>query len=270
MPFIERDGVSVHYELEGDGPPLFLLIGAGGDGRAWRKAGYTAQLAGDHCCIAVDPRGFGRSSRPAEAEALRLEEFAADVLAIADEFELERFVLWGHSAGGYVGYTVAAAEPSRVIAIVGAGAAPNLDEAEASGWREWADATAAAARVATDVLEVADEIVAPEGIDLPPWLRDMFRSSDREMFARLLQALSERFRPEWLHLAPPRLLLLGEQEVPPDSVPKARLALPNTEIVLLLGVGHVGGFLARVEAIRAARPFLAHVTAQVRAAGHGP
>jgi hypothetical protein len=45
MPFVERDTVSVFYELEGDGSPLFLLVGAGGDGSAWRKAGYTAQLA---------------------------------------------------------------------------------------------------------------------------------------------------------------------------------------------------------------------------------
>lgn len=31
MPFVERDAVSVFYELEGDGPPLVLLVGAGGD-----------------------------------------------------------------------------------------------------------------------------------------------------------------------------------------------------------------------------------------------
>src|SRR3954464_4903486 len=130
MPFVERDGVRVHYELEGDGSPLFLLVGAGGDGSAWRKGGYTAQRAGGYRCIAVDPRGFGRSGRPAEAEALRLEEMAADVLAIADKLGLERFTLWGHSAGAGVAYTLAAAEPSRVTAIVGAGGGVDLDESE--------------------------------------------------------------------------------------------------------------------------------------------
>jgi len=60
-----------------------------------------------------DPRGFGRSSHPAEAEALRPEEMAADVLAVADELGLERFTIWGHSAGAYVAYTLAARRRSR-------------------------------------------------------------------------------------------------------------------------------------------------------------
>src|SRR5204862_388080 len=115
------------------------------------------------------------------------EEMAADVLAIADKLGLERFTLWGHSAGAGVAYTLAAAEPSRVTAIVGAGGGVDLDESEASGSREWGAATAAGARAARDVLEVIEQIVAPEGIDLPPWVREMFRDCDPEMFARLLQ-----------------------------------------------------------------------------------
>lgn len=261
MPFIERDAVSVYYEVEGDGPALFLLIGAGADGSAWAKAGYTAALASDYRCIAVDPRGFGRSSHPADPEGLRPEETAADVVAIADELGLERFTVWGHSAGTAAAHAVAAAEPSRVDGIVAAGGGPALDESESNMWREWANATAANARAATDVLEVADQIVAPEGIDLPAWLREMFRSSDREMFARLVETINGRHHPEWLELVPPRLLVLGEQEVEPDWVSKARLALPNTEIVLLPGVGHVGGFLACEESVRVARPFLARVAA---------
>jgi pimeloyl-ACP methyl ester carboxylesterase len=259
MPFVDRDTVSVFYELEGDGSPLFLLGGAGVDGSAWRKAGYTAQLASDYRCIAVDPRGYGRSSRPAEPEAMRLEEMAADVLAVADELGFERFTLWGHSAGAYVVYTLAAAEPSRVTAIVGAGGSVDLDEAEASGWREWGEATAAAARAANDVLEVIQQIMVLEGIDLPPWGREWFQSSDPEMFARQLETLTERFRPEWLQLAPPRLMLLGEHEVPPDWVQKAKRVLANTEIVLLPGLGHLGSFLARDQAINAAHPFLTGV-----------
>jgi pimeloyl-ACP methyl ester carboxylesterase len=148
------------------------------------------------------------------------------------------------------------------VAIVGAAGAPNLYESDANAWRGWAQATAAGTRAARDVLEVIEQNAAPEGIDLPPWLREMFRDSDPEMFACQLETLTEKPRPEWLQLTVPRLLLLGEQEVTPDWVPTASRALPNTEIVLLPGLGHLGGFLARDQAINAARPFLAHVTAQ--------
>src|SRR4051812_18282176 len=124
MPVIEREGVSVYYKVEGEGVPLFLLVGAGADAGAWWKAGYVSRLASDYRCIAIDPRGFGRSSRPAEPEALRPEAGARDVLAIADALGLERFVVWGHSAGLAIAHAVAAAERSRVIAIVSAGGGP--------------------------------------------------------------------------------------------------------------------------------------------------
>jgi pimeloyl-ACP methyl ester carboxylesterase len=232
MPFIERDWGSVHYELEGEGPPLFLLIGGGGDGSAWRRAGYTEQLGRDYRCIAVDPRGFGRSSRPPEPEALRPDEIGTDVVAIADELGLERFTLWGHSAGAAVAQMVAAAEPSRVAALVAAGVTPDLDESELSAARAWSQEAAASVRSSSDLLEVADEIAAAEGIEMPPWLREMFRGSDREMFARLTEMLNEPFWPGCLQFVPPRLLLLGEQEVAPDWLSKARLVLTNTEIAV--------------------------------------
>jgi pimeloyl-ACP methyl ester carboxylesterase len=44
---IARDGnVPVHYEVAGEGPPLLLHTGAGGDGRIWQEAGYPMGLAG--------------------------------------------------------------------------------------------------------------------------------------------------------------------------------------------------------------------------------
>ena len=68
MPFVERDGVSVYFEVGGAaaGPPLFLLPGAGTDSRFWHPAGYIAEIERDYQFIAIDPRGFGRSSRPVD------------------------------------------------------------------------------------------------------------------------------------------------------------------------------------------------------------
>jgi pimeloyl-ACP methyl ester carboxylesterase len=265
VPYVERGGVRLHYEVAGDGPPLFLLIGGGGDGSAWRKAGYISRLEGDYRCIAVDPRGFGGSGRPAGAEGLRPEEMAADVVAIADELGLERFTIWGHSAGSFAAFAVAVAQPSRVSGIVGAGSAPDLEETEWRQAREWARTTAASARQA-GVLQLAQEMAAGEGIELPAWLSEMFDACDPEMFAGLILMLNERFWSESLQIEPPRLVLNGDQEVTPDWVVRASLALPNTEIVLLPGKGHIGGFLACEEAVTAARGFLDWVTAGTAAA----
>ena len=44
MPFVERDGVCIHYEVVGAGPPVVLLHGAAGDSTMWRHAGYVDGL----------------------------------------------------------------------------------------------------------------------------------------------------------------------------------------------------------------------------------
>src|ERR1700694_3648083 len=68
MSFVTApDGVRLHYELEGEGPPLLLHLGAGCDSDLWRAAGYIEPLAKKFQCILLDHRGQGASNRPREA-----------------------------------------------------------------------------------------------------------------------------------------------------------------------------------------------------------
>ncbi len=258
MPFVERDDVRVHYEVVGEGPPIVLLPGAGADGSFWRQAGYVDELVGEYSCVIIDPRGFGKSSRPAEAEAMRLEEQAADVLAVADALGLDPFALWGQSAGGCVAFTLAAAHPSRVTAIVASGAAPPLDE---SDWSEWCDGSrelAGSFRAAHDWRDLIETVAAAEGLALPTWVSE--NESDLEMGARLVERLpGQRPHPEWLRLEPPCLFLLGELETDRAWTDRAKRVLPHAQIVVLPGLGHVGGILARAETMTHVRPFLARV-----------
>jgi len=43
--FVAADGVRLHYEVEGDGPPVLLHLGAGCDAYLWRAAGYVGALS---------------------------------------------------------------------------------------------------------------------------------------------------------------------------------------------------------------------------------
>jgi pimeloyl-ACP methyl ester carboxylesterase len=43
--FVSPDGVRLHYEIEGSGPPLVLHMGAGCDATMWREAGYLEPLS---------------------------------------------------------------------------------------------------------------------------------------------------------------------------------------------------------------------------------
>ena len=61
MPHIKlRDGAELYYEKHGNGPPLLLVPGLGGDGRWWGE--NVAKLAGQFTVVVHDHRGTGRST----------------------------------------------------------------------------------------------------------------------------------------------------------------------------------------------------------------
>src|SRR5262249_15182171 len=61
MPHVKlRDGAELYYEKHGNGPPLFLVPGLGGDGRWWGE--NVAKLASHFTVVVHDHRGTGRST----------------------------------------------------------------------------------------------------------------------------------------------------------------------------------------------------------------
>ena len=41
MPYVTNQGVRIHYEVEGQGPPLVLMTGFAGTLEDWRFFGYA-------------------------------------------------------------------------------------------------------------------------------------------------------------------------------------------------------------------------------------
>ncbi|NUT45670.1 MAG: alpha/beta fold hydrolase [Thermoactinospora sp.] len=62
MAIIDVNGASLHYEIQGFGPPLLLVMGASGDGGHF--APMARLLAEDFTVVSYDRRGNGRSPRP--------------------------------------------------------------------------------------------------------------------------------------------------------------------------------------------------------------
>jgi pimeloyl-ACP methyl ester carboxylesterase len=67
--------------------------------------------------ITVDQRGYASSGSPPGVAPYRIEELAADVLAVADAAGVARVHLVGHDCGGAVAWHVAAHHPDRVATI---------------------------------------------------------------------------------------------------------------------------------------------------------
>jgi pimeloyl-ACP methyl ester carboxylesterase len=121
--FVERDGVRSFYEVYGAGEPTILLMPTWSiiHSRHWKL--QIPYLARHWRVVTFDGRGNGRSDRPADPEAYREEEFAADALAVMDATATERTVLVSLSRGAERSLLLAADHPERVerIAFIAAG-----------------------------------------------------------------------------------------------------------------------------------------------------
>src|SRR5947199_5799988 len=113
---IERDGVRLAVQDDGDGVPVVLLHGLTAT-RRYVVMGSRALERSGHRVVAYDARGHGRSSPAPDPGAYGYDELAADLAATLDALAIERAVLVGASMGGHTLLRYALDHPDRVAAL---------------------------------------------------------------------------------------------------------------------------------------------------------
>ncbi len=114
MPTVRVNGLNLHYELHGDGPPLVLVMGLGGD--ISQYGWLIERLAQGRRVIAFDNRGAGRSDMPDVPYTIEL--MADDTLGLMREIGLERADFLAISMGGRIAIEIALRHPERVDRLV--------------------------------------------------------------------------------------------------------------------------------------------------------
>lgn len=115
MPYARNEDVEIHYEDEGDGPPVLLIHGHTLDQRVWDA--ITPGLRQCGCrLIRPDLRGHGRSTRP--ERGYHASHHAADMRAVLDATGSDRASVVGYSLGGGVALEMALTVPERVGSLV--------------------------------------------------------------------------------------------------------------------------------------------------------
>jgi pimeloyl-ACP methyl ester carboxylesterase len=111
-------GIALDVAAAGDreAPAMIFLHGFPESHRTWRH--QLDAFAKDHFVIAPDQRGFARSDKPASVEDYAAEHMVADLAALADHFEIERFTLVGHDWGGAVAWMAALRLAPRIERLV--------------------------------------------------------------------------------------------------------------------------------------------------------
>lgn len=120
MPIFEHDGIALHYERSGTGPPLLLIAGMMSDSASW--APLLPLLEPHFDVIRPDNRTTGRTT-PWDAPA-SVPQCAADCAALLAHLRCGPAHVMGHSLGGMIGMRLACSAPDAVRTLTLAASAP--------------------------------------------------------------------------------------------------------------------------------------------------
>ena len=254
--YFDIDGAQLRANSHGLStvPTIVALHGGPGFDQGYLRPGI-GQLRDIAQLVYPDLRGQGRSG-PAPVESCTLEQMADDVVALCRHLGVDRPVLLGHSAGGFVALHAVVRHPDSVGALILCNTAATLasePDPGAPGLLERAgpEAAAVAARIFSgDVSDetgeafgrlVAPYYAAPGHEDVPGRLFPLSRQSpDVMQFFFNGPAARYDLREHLSEISLPTLVIAGGYDwvCPPAAGRTLAAGIRGAELVLLDNAGH--------------------------------
>ncbi|HEX9035844.1 MAG TPA: alpha/beta hydrolase [Ktedonobacterales bacterium] len=243
MEFVEVEGLRIAYQRAGAGPPIVLIhSGLGLSSSSWRP--QLEALSDEYTVVVLDVPGCGQSQNPPDSIAWT--RYAGLLASFIGVLALERPHILGLSFGSTFALELYRQRPDLPRTLILAGAY--------AGWEGSLPPLVASQR---------REFVA-RSLDLPPaewarqWSPSMFSSSAPAALIREIEAMLAGFDPvgqrtlfavargqDLRDILPtitvPTLLLYGENDSrsPLEVASQLHAAIPNSQLVVIPGVGHV-------------------------------
>lgn len=107
MSETQVNGITLYYELQGDGEPLALVHGSWGDATSWGLV--VPGLAKRFRVLTYDRRGHSRSERP--DTPVRIDEHGDDLAALLEALDLSPAHVATNSYGGNIALRLATRRP---------------------------------------------------------------------------------------------------------------------------------------------------------------
>lgn len=248
--FVELDGLRIHYKDEGQGPPLLLLHGTAASLHTWD--GWADTLTDRFRLVRLDLPGFGLTGPAADGDH-SVERRMAALDLLLDHLQLPQASVAGNSLGGHIAWRYAVARPERVerLLLLDASGYPFKRDPE-QGQRSVFDLarqpgggllTRFTPRFLVEKglrqVYVDHSKITPELVDR--YYELLLREGNREA---LLQGLLHRGEShhELIPSIQQRTLVMWGREdrwIPVEHAERFHRELPDSELVIYDGVGHV-------------------------------
>lgn len=260
MPYLERPGARIYYEVSGEGPALVFAHGLGGNHMSWWQ--QVPAFHGRYRTVVFAHRGFAPSTE--EPGGPGAGAFADDLEALLDHLGIGEVRLIAQSMGGWTCLAFALRHPGRVQALM------MCDTTGTLAHPEFARVFAATPRGREQALfergihPAAGERMAAEQPALHHlyWqINNLAAALDKDALRGQLMAMMSEPPAALAALTMPVLCLAGEEDIviPPETVRIMASAMPDGRFVSVPRTGHSVYFERAAEFNRIAGEFLDEV-----------
>jgi pimeloyl-ACP methyl ester carboxylesterase len=236
-------GFEIAYLEGGEGEPLLLIHGFGADKDNFTRV--SAYLTGHYRVIIPDLPGFGESSRP-EGVSYEIEDQVERVRAFAGQLGITRMHLGGSSMGGFISAAYAAKYPDEVASLwllAPGGARPGFD----SKMRRAIEETGRNPLLSKTPEDFSKTIEV--AMSRQPWVPYSVKralaeraAADYELHGRIYKEIREPTLDSFAtRLDTPALIVWGKEDrvLNPEDADALRAIMPNAQVVLMDGIGHL-------------------------------
>jgi len=264
MPSIDRNGVPIHFEDVGSGPPVVMGHSILCSGEMWMY--QMPKLAERYRVINIDQRGHGQSVPVTSSYELR--DMVEDAFAVLDHLEIKRAVWAGLSMGGMVAMHAAVTAPDRVAALVlldtHAGEETMYKKLKYRAMSIGARAFGVRPFFPAVIPLLFGRTTLAENQSLVDKWKPRFEEIHVQSLARAVTALTRRssILRELSEVQCPSLVIVGEEDasLPPHLSREIVDALPNASLVVIPKAGHLSALEKPEEVTEAMLGFLGTVS----------
>lgn len=235
---LEIDGLRIRYKQAGQGAPILLLHGWGGQIESMDPIANA--LAQHFAITSIDFPGHGESSLP--PEPWHVSDFLDNTIKVMDRLGLAQPGIVSHSFGGRVTIKLAALHPQRagrLLFTAGAGVIPPASLTKRL--KRLAGSTAGKLRSAAHaVAPSTDAAVERIGQKLFPYLASRDYKNAGALRHTLGYVVAEDLTPLLDQIRSTSLLVWGDQDqdTPLYCGETMKRLIPDSELVVFQGAGH--------------------------------